>query len=205
MLFIVKQIQITYDPFEDRLVSQLSSYEQEGIKLAMTRRFTKLFLPVLDDIQEKLLDISSEVKSDKALTSKSAYDSTTQADQADTIASEATGVPYFSDNQTFEVKTYPLTESPWLISQLKVLEGRFNQGQSSEVERLILHLDLATQFYISDPEVRLDTQRQTLRLPLHYELIEGWKALLQNRVNFAQWNDPVVNIQIPDQDVRVLH
>ncbi len=97
----IQQLNVQFDPLEDRLVLRILSNTNDELRLWLTRRFTRLLLGVLDQLidsndQSPYADQMKEFKRDAAL-SGSNFD-----DQ------------YRGDQQT----AYPLGEKPLLVSRI---------------------------------------------------------------------------------------
>ena len=100
----LQQLNIQFDPIQDRLTLRILSGDNSEIRVWLTRRFTKLLLGVLDSVSSPEIDPVT----------------TPHAEEMKDFHREAAleGSNFEDDYREESVSAYPLGESPVLVSRI---------------------------------------------------------------------------------------
>lgn len=109
----LNQIQLRFDPLQDRLLMRMNTTDNAEVRLWMTRRFVKVLWPIL----QKMLESDAQVSQQQ---DRQAKDAILAFQQEQAVSNTDFKTPYKDE----EVQQVLLGEDPILLSKIQLRKGR---------------------------------------------------------------------------------
>jgi hypothetical protein len=158
------QLNITFNPGEDRLLLRLTADEGKGLsefRFWLTRRFVSILWQAL----EQVLDKEVMTAAPTAAVSQTDHLAMKEFQRESALEASNFSIPYAEETP----KQTPLGENPLLVSKLQV--RRLETGQYI----LVLH----------------DANNQGINLTVNLNIIHSLRKLLSDATVAAQWHQPL--------------
>jgi hypothetical protein len=170
----IHQINIDYDPSEDRVLMRMNTQEKELVEVWLTRKIALQLLPALEQLNVELL-------SHQVGMNTPAHDAQTKQLLADLAQQKTLENANFSTPFENNLESTLTGARPLLVTQL----------QASLVEKKGLRVELTE---------KIPSSQRQLDLMLDIELLQGIQHLLSRAISSADWKPAPLIINTDDNN-----